>query len=213
MLHQSLKTLAALAAAVILTGAAEAAPGQRYDVKKNGTKVHSAPRDSAPVVNRLNSGDRVIEWRRRDGWVNVSPLGKVGKEGWIRSGNLRAEASEIEIEISPNGHFFVQAQVNGVALEFMVDTGATNVTLSPADARALGFDDDKLNFTHRSRTAGGIVPTAPVVLKEMRIGLLSLPNVAARVNGEPMGISLLGMSFLRRLRSYEVINNKLVLRY
>ena len=198
-----------------LAANANASPGQRYDVRKDDTEVHSAPQSDAPVVTRLNKGDRVIEWRRQGSWVNISLLGAVGKDGWVRISRLRTEASEIEIKMAPNGHFLLQAMVNGKAIKFMVDTGATHVVLRPEDAKKLGFNKGQLEFSQRANTAGGIVRTAPVVLDEIKIGQLTISDVVAGVNKKSAGIgtSLLGMSFLGRLRSYEVVGNRLILRW
>ncbi len=111
-----------------------------------------------------------------------------------------------------DGHFVVAAEVDGVSVRFMVDTGASDVVLSPADARRLGFDVDGLAFTRRYRTANGTVWGAPVVLRRVAIGPIALSDVRASVNGAPMELSLLGMSFLDRLSGYEVAGDRLTLR-
>jgi clan AA aspartic protease (TIGR02281 family) len=196
-----------------LAANATASPGQRYDVLNDDTKVFEAPRANAPVVMRLNKGDRVIEWRRQGSWVNISQMGAVGKEGWVKISRLRSEASEIEINMSPQSQFLVQTIVNGKAIEFIVDTGATHVVLDPKDAKKLGFNKSTLKFSRRIRTAGGIVRAAPVVLAEMKIGQLTVRDVVARINKKSMGKSLLGMTFLNRLRGYEVRGKRLVLRW
>ena len=110
------------------------------------------------------------------------------------------------------GHFVVEAEVDGTRVRFLVDTGASDVVLSPADAKRLGFAPDSLSFTKRYRTANGIVLGAPVPLGRIRIGPISVSDVAASVNGAPMTRSLLGMSFLDRLSGYEVRDGTLVLR-
>ena len=94
------------------------------------------------------------------------------------------------------GHYVVEAMVNGTPVDFLVDTGASHVVLAPADAARLGFRPAQLRFTGRAETANGTVGLAPVTLRELRIGQLSRHGVAAVVNEAPMGISLLGMSFL-----------------
>ena len=94
----------------------------------------------------------------------------------------------------------------------MVDAGASNVVLSPADARRLGFDLARLSFHQVFRTANGMVRGAPVTLAEIRIGPIELHNVRASVNGADLSQSLLGMSFLDRLAGYSVENGTLTLR-
>jgi aspartyl protease family protein len=125
------------------------------------------------------------------------------------------DAGDLEqvIDSGPHGHFLVEAVVNGVPIEFMVDTGASHVVLRQQDARRLGFTPANLDFSQRFQSANGIVRAAPVELRELRIGQLRLFDLEASVNGGPLPISLLGMSFLRRLSSYEVARGRLILRW
>jgi len=117
----------------------------------------------------------------------------------------------IAIRAGPDGHFRVRVDVEGKTIPFMVDTGATDVVLSPAAARALGFDLDNLKFTRLYATANGMVRGAPVTLTTMSIGDITIRNVGASVNEADIDISLLGLSFLSRLAGYEVRGNQLIL--
>ena len=121
------------------------------------------------------------------------------------------EAS-VTVRAGPNGHYRVQAVVDGARLTFLVDTGASDVVLSLTDARKLGFNPDTLAYTLLYATANGMVRGAPVILGEIAIGGIRVTNVAASVNQAPMAGSLLGMSFLGRLSAYEVRNGSLTLR-
>jgi clan AA aspartic protease (TIGR02281 family) len=112
-----------------------------------------------------------------------------------------------------DGHFLVQAVVEGVAMDFMVDTGASQVVLTMADAERLGWHRHRLEFSRRYQTANGVVRGAPVTLRELRIGQYSLYDIDAAVIEGALGISLLGMSFLERLDSYAVRNGRLVLNW
>ena len=109
------------------------------------------------------------------------------------------------------GQYYVDAVVDGVPTHFLIDTGASLVTLRLADARAAGINPGSLSFTERSSTANGIVRVAPVRLREVRIGQLAIEDVEAAVIDSPLNISLLGMSFLRRLEGYEIRDGSLVL--
>lgn len=120
-------------------------------------------------------------------------------EGWNR----------ISVPAGPNGQFLVDAQVNGVPVTFLVDSGASAVVLSPEDARRVGLQAGQLRFTLRFRTANGVVRAAPVTLRELRIGQLALARLEAVVNEAPIGVSLLGTSFLGRLRSWQVEGGRL----
>jgi aspartyl protease family protein len=90
----------------------------------------------------------------------------------------------------------------------LVDTGASLVTLTPADARAAGISPAGLVFSGHVQTANGTARMAPVTLREIRIGQLSIYDVPAAVL-ENLNVSLLGMSFLGRLRGYEMREGKL----
>jgi clan AA aspartic protease (TIGR02281 family) len=125
------------------------------------------------------------------------------------------DAGDLEqvIRAGPHGHFLVEAVVNGIPIDFMVDTGASHVVLTLQDARKLGFTPAQLDFTQQFESANGTVRAAPVELRELRIGQLQVFDLEASVNGGPLPISLLGMSFLERLSSYEVARGRLILRW
>ncbi|MEX0696441.1 MAG: TIGR02281 family clan AA aspartic protease [Dongiaceae bacterium] len=111
-----------------------------------------------------------------------------------------------------DGHFYVEAEVDGARLLFLVDTGASDVVLSRRDAARLGFDPDRLAFTQVYETANGAGRGAPVRLGAVAIGPIRLAGVAASVNEAEMTYSLLGMSFLGRLGGYDVRGDTLTLR-
>jgi clan AA aspartic protease (TIGR02281 family) len=117
------------------------------------------------------------------------------------------------IEAGPGGHFLLKAVVNGVPINFMVDTGASHVVLTIPDARRIGFTANDLEFTQEFESANGTVRAAPVKLRELRIGQFSVYGLEASVNGGPLPISLLGMNFLQHLSSYEVADGRLILRW
>ena len=108
------------------------------------------------------------------------------------------------------GHVIVDAVVNGAPMRMLVDTGASFVTLTPADARAAGISAGELVFSRRVDTANGLARMAPVTLREIRLGQLSVEDVHAAVL-ENLSVSLLGMSFLDRLQSYEMRDGKLTI--
>ena len=139
--------------------------------------------------------------------VGVRVLGELLPGYGVATG----EASVV-FRVGAGGHYRVRAVVDGVALAFLVDTGASDVVLSRADARRLGFDPDVLAYTQVYATANGTVRGAPVILGEVVVGPIRLTDVAASVNQAPMAGSLLGMSFLGRLSAYEVRNGSLTLR-
>ena len=120
-------------------------------------------------------------------------------------------AGSITFPARKDGHFVVEADVDGVAVRFLVDTGASHVILSAGDARRLGYEVAALAYTRAYRTAGGTVFGAPVVLGAVTIGPIRIDDVQASVGGGAMGRSLLGMSFLNRLAGYRVAAGRLTL--
>ncbi|WP_374374090.1 TIGR02281 family clan AA aspartic protease [Dongia sp.] len=143
--------------------------------------------------------------------------GEFGMLGARLSGELmpldgRVESDHsISFPMAENGHYRVRAMADGVPLDFTIDTGATDVVLSPRDAERLGFDLDQLQFTKIAETANGLVRGAPVEILNFAIGPIVINNLPATVNEADMSDSLLGMEFLRRLRSWRVENERLTL--
>ncbi len=130
----------------------------------------------------------------------------------IPSGGIEVAGGAVSIRANKSGHFVVEAVVDGVSVRFLVDTGASDVVLSPGDAARLGFDAKTLAFTRPYRTANGLVFGAPVRLGQLSIGPITMAGVRASVNGAPMKRSLLGMSFLSRLSGYDVSRETMILR-
>ena len=122
-------------------------------------------------------------------------------------------SNRLELRAGPNGHFMVEAWVDGADIWFLVDSGASDVTLTPNDARKLGFNAGNLVYSKRYQTANGIVRGAPVILREVRIGANRLYDVKATVNEAALSTSLLGMSFLSRLAGYEMRGGRMVLHW
>ena len=107
------------------------------------------------------------------------------------------ESGRIEIPLGRDGHFHLNALVNGQQVRFMVDTGASSIALGPADARRVGLDPDNLAYVGTAMTANGRVETAPVTIDKIAIGDIVDRNVRAYVIGADLDGSLLGMSYLR----------------
>lgn len=122
-----------------------------------------------------------------------------------------ATETEISFRAGPNGHYLVEAQIDGADLLLVVDTGASDVILNAEDARKLGFDPDTLNYSIPYNTANGTVMGAPLRLDAIRIGPIVVRNVRASVNQAPMNRSLLGVSFLSQIGGYRVSGDVLTL--
>jgi aspartyl protease family protein len=111
------------------------------------------------------------------------------------------------------GHFLAATQVNGIQIQAIVDTGASVIALSLEDAARIGIFPNAGDFRISLSTANGSVGAAPVMLREVRLGGILVNEVEAVVL--PAGrlkTSLLGMSFLRKLSSFQVKNGSLLLK-
>ena len=122
-------------------------------------------------------------------------------------------ATEVRIRKRLDGHFTANVEVNGGTVSMIVDTGASSIVLRPADARKAGIDPKTLTYRVPVLTANGRTMAARVRLDSVAIGPLDRKNVDALV-AQPGALtqSLLGMSFLSRLRSYEFSGDFLALR-
>ncbi len=112
-----------------------------------------------------------------------------------------------------DGHFWADAKVDNVHVKFMVDTGAKSVALTRTDAKRLGVKDDDLEYNIKVFTAGGETRGAVVMLDEVQIGDVVVKNVGALVlENAHLKQSLLGMSFMSELKSYEVRGSTMIIR-
>lgn len=110
-----------------------------------------------------------------------------------------------------DGHYHLTLDINGAAVDFVVDTGASQVVLSRQDAARIGIDPASLNYSGMANTANGVVRTAPVMLEEVVLGSIIDRNIPAVVNGGAMDASLLGMTYLGLYDRIEISDGQLVL--
>ncbi|MCR9224497.1 MAG: TIGR02281 family clan AA aspartic protease [Hyphomonas sp.] len=112
----------------------------------------------------------------------------------------------------PDGHYWTRALVNKkTSVEFMVDTGASVVALTYKDAQKMGLRPNQLDYRWEIRTAGGKTMGASVVIDQIQIGQVKVKNVEAMVLRTDLEQSLLGMTFLRELYSYEFRGDRMII--
>ncbi len=130
--------------------------------------------------------------------------------------NERAPANAdrvLAVHADYHGQYVVYPSVDNYRVRMMVDTGASFVVLTDADARALGVRPERAAYSVGLSTANGMVQGARTKLREVRLGDILVRDVDAIVlPAGALSISLLGTSFLRRLRSYEVQGGRMILR-
>ncbi|WP_299947857.1 TIGR02281 family clan AA aspartic protease [uncultured Ruegeria sp.] len=124
---------------------------------------------------------------------------------------LTVTDQKIEVPRAFDGHYYLPMLVNGTAVTFLVDTGASNIVISPNDAERIGIDTDQLSYLGRASTANGIVRTAPVRLDSLSLGPITDRNIPASVNEGDLDQSLLGMEYLHRFSNIQFSDGRLIL--
>ncbi len=117
----------------------------------------------------------------------------------------------VEVPRSADGHYYLTLMIDGTAVPFMVDTGASGMVLASRDAEQLGIDPTSLEFRGQATTANGVVRTARVTLDLVELGPFRNENFGAFVTEGELDQSLLGMDYLGQFRM-EFDGGKLVLR-
>jgi aspartyl protease family protein len=119
----------------------------------------------------------------------------------------------VRIRKNEQGQFIARGDIDGAQTTFLIDTGASAVILRQSDAQKAGIDTSALSFTVPVQTANGETTAAAVRLRSLTVGSIRLEGVEALVAAPgSLNENLLGMTFLRRLRSYEFSGDFITLR-
>lgn len=172
--------------------------GNKATLVINGGKPRTLnPGDSSPEGVKLISAAADSAVVESGGKRQTLQMGQAGRP--ISAGAASSAQQRTTIVADAKGHFFATASVNGVSMPFMIDTGATMVTISSASAKAAG-----IAYTSGERgsvqTANGVTPAYRVKLDTVKVGDITLNNVDGVVlETQQMGrYGLLGLSFLNR---------------
>ena len=123
-----------------------------------------------------------------------------------------ASGKTMTLSSGRDAHYEVTARVDGGPVDFIVDTGATLVILRESDAGRIGIRPSRADYTATVSTANGKIKAAPATLDRVELGGITVYDVKALVlPDEALWRNLLGMSFLSRLKRYEVANGRMVL--
>lgn len=148
------------------------------------------------------------DWQYEDLW-GAAPV----DAGSARrsQGGVQLRDGAIVLERQFDGHFYIDTEINGTEVTFLVDTGATGVALSLDDARRVGIRTDRLDFTIPTSTAAGRSMAAAVEIRSLALPGRTFERVSAHVmrGGDR---SLLGMTVLERFDVIEIRRNQLILR-
>lgn len=131
----------------------------------------------------------------------------------LMPGRTASRGQVVEVARGSGGSFSVTMQVNGARVPMVLDTGASAVILTHEAARAAGLPLEVLTYSVNVDTANGRARAAPVTLDRLSIGGITERSVPALI-AQPgqLRTSLLGMTFLNRLESWEVRGDRLLLR-
>ncbi len=154
-----------------------------------------------------------LEQRQQNSSKAAKPaqLERTGKRGAGLSEENTGYGSVV-LHADHSGHFEANANINDTDIKMLADTGATLVVLTWEDADRLGLTDD-LQFSGSARTANGTSRVAPLMLDYVEVGDIRVENVRAVVAEEGrLSRSLLGMSFIGRLESFQMSGRELILR-
>ena len=124
----------------------------------------------------------------------------------------QSEDGAIIIPKEIDGHFHLTVTINDRPIEFLVDTGASDIVLTRNDAARVGFDPNRLDYWGIANTANGTVRLATIRLETVRLGEFIDKNIRASVNKAPMEKSLLGMRYLSKFRAIEISNDQMILK-
>lgn len=167
-------------------------PGRSADVVIGGREpitIEEGQTIEGVKVIRVNAAGAVVSI---DGETRMLPL------AGIRAGeHLTNSSGSVTIPADARGHFVATGMINGRRVPFLVDTGATLVALSRAEASRLGIDYARGKEAF-SRTANGVARGWLVTLESVRVGDVSVRDVPAMVMDGDLPSTLLGMSFLGR---------------
>ncbi len=149
------------------------------------------------VGNNIVDGIKLIDSDQSTATVEVNGKRQVITIGQHVSHGPSSGAANITLRANNQGHFVTQGQINGNTITMLVDTGATLIVLSAADARRMGIDYQK-GPVGTANTANGLVQFYRVKLDKVRIGDIEINQVDASVLENNLPTALLGMSFLNR---------------
>jgi aspartyl protease family protein len=169
-------------------------PGKAVVIIDGGApRTLSVGQKTADGVTLLSS-DRQTATFDVDGGTKVLKLGQQ-----YGSPTRNASAQSVTLTADPSGHFLSEGQINGGAVRFLLDTGATSIAISSTDAVRLGIDYRK-GPRGMASTANGAALAYRVTLDTVRVGNVTMNNVEAIVlEGSALPVALLGMSFLNRM--------------
>lgn len=146
----------------------------------------------------------IVAWQqsRRAGTIGVVVSG---------SSTLSGAAGEVRIPVSRDGHYWVEATVNGEPARFLIDSGASLTAVSEETASRLGLAADPMGRTLTVQTANGPVTARRSVITDLRVGGIQATDLPVIVSPAFGDVNVLGMNFLGKLDTWRVSDGQMVL--
>ena len=192
-------TLLALALCLVSGGAAAQDVGLAGVLGSKALLMIDGGEPQAVAVGQSLAGVKVISVQGEQAVVETGGKKRPLRVGQHAIGAAPADGSGMVVMTADSqGHFYATGSVNGAAVRFLVDTGATMVSLGANDARRIGLDFNR-GQKSMTQTANGQTMVSKVKLDTVRIGDVTLHNVDALIHQTEMPMALLGMSFLNRM--------------
>ena len=192
-------TLLALALCLVSGGATAQDVGLAGVLGSKALLMIDGGEPQAVAVGQSLAGVKVISVQGEQAVVEIGGKKRPLRVGQHAIGAAPADGSGMIVMTADNqGHFYATGSVNGAAVRFLVDTGATMVSLGANDARRIGLDFNR-GQKSMTQTANGQTMVSKVKLDTVRIGDVTLHNVDALIHQTEMPMALLGMSFLNRM--------------
>ncbi len=126
-------------------------------------------------------------------------------------GDQEVVGDEVRIRMSPDGHFWARATINGVPRRLLIDSGATITALSPSTVSAAGIAVEDDLFPIALKTANGTIPAKTATVDELRFGTIVARDLPIVTSPAFRDTNVLGMNFLSRLESWRVEGRTLIL--
>ena len=158
---------------------------------------------SLPGLYEKHTGSPFTASVTRDGAAQATP---------VTAAAASASSRRVVIDQDLRGHFTATFKINGRQVDAMVDTGATVVAINLSTARRAGVKVSPADFTQEVSTANGAAKAAVTRIDRLQIGRITVEDVPAVVlEDKALDGTLIGMSFLSRLKKYQVENGALLL--
>ena len=151
------------------------------------------------VGQKTSAGVTLVSVDRDSATFDIQGKRATLKMGQLHAARSTSSAASVVLNADTRGHFVTDGQVNGVPIRFIVDTGATVISIPASEARRMALDYRRGRLVMMN-TANGATPAYLIKLDTVRVGDVSVNNVdAVVIEGASLSAALLGMSFLNRM--------------